>query len=47
MNDNLVQLIIGDHVSGVTGVGGEGEDDDGLKQQPQRARHAPAGQAIH
>ena len=37
--------IIGDHVSGLRRwVGGEGEDDDGVEQQPQRAGHAPAGQ---
>ena len=41
------QNIIGDHVSGVTGVGGEEEDDDSLEQQPQRAGHAPAGESIH
>ena len=45
MNENQMQNIIGDHVSGLTGVGGEAEDDDGLEQQPQRAGHAPAGQA--
>ena len=42
-----MQNITGDHVSGLTGVGGEAEDDDGLEQQPQRAGHAPAGQAIY
>ena len=42
-----LQKIIGDHVSGVTGVGGEEEDDDGPEQQPQRAGHAPAGESIH
>ena len=47
MNENHMQDIIGDHVSGLTGVGGEAEDDDGLEQQPQRAGHAPAGQAIN
>ena len=46
MNDNQRQNIIWDHVSGLTGVGGEAEDDDGLEQQPERAGLAPAGQAI-
>ena len=41
------QKIIGDHVSGLSGEGGEEEDDDGLEQQPQRAGHAPAGTSVH
>ena len=47
MSDNLMPSKNGDNVSGLTGVGGEVEDDDGLEQQPQRARHAPAGQSIN
>ena len=47
MSENLMPSINGDNVSGLTGVGGEAEDDDGLEQQPQRARHAPAGQPIN
>ena len=47
LNHEQQNIIVGDYVSGLTGVGGEEEDDDGPEQQPQRAGHAPAGESIY